>query len=245
MSLTPDQLDRAVGFARSQSSENINDDIGVEDKGSEAPPKEEWKPEIDAEEAPVKGSEFEPGPVKLVTSKEAEATSTIQGEQQSDRSIEDLPSEETEVGSARKIGRWGEEYVLRCLKTYFLKEFEVVDAENGFFVKLNAERTIEVRWLNRVSDKGKGCDILLVEGTKPIGYIEVKTTTSNEESLFRITGNQWKLASKLFEEERGDQYSIFVVHGAGKAECRTIRILNPIKEWREGRLLANLIGVKL
>lgn len=78
-----------------------------------------------------------------------------------------------------------------------------------------------------------------------IEYIEVKTKTKEADELIEITGTQWEFARKLYGDNEGEKYSLYVVSNAGKSNTH-IRILkNPIGLWKEGKLYAHPINFKL
>lgn len=63
--------------------------------------------------------------------------------------------------------------------------------------------------------------------------------------LFEITGTQWEFARKLYNENEGDKYKIYVVSNAGNENAKIKSIKNPTKLWKEGKLYAHPVHFKL
>ena len=128
----------------------------------------------------------------------------------------------------KDIGNWGERFVYNHLK----KQFE------------NEDDT-KIIWLNENGDAGKGYDFSIVSDGKEIEYIEVKSKTDSSPQLFEITGTQWEFARKLYNENEGDKYKIYVVSNAGTEYAKIGIIKNPTKLWKEGKLYAHPVQFKL
>jgi len=73
----------------------------------------------------------------------------------------------------------------------------------------------------------------------------VKSREEESPELITITGAQWQSASSLFDQGEGDKYSIYIVENAGKTNATVKKIQNPVKKWREGKLYAHPINLKL
>ena len=91
----------------------------------------------------------------------------------------------------------------------------------------------EVIWLNANGNVGKGYDIVVRRRGEEIKYVEVKTKTSGDERVIRISGTQWEFARKLFNEGEGGKYTIYIVFNAGTADEEIRWLSNPIKHWKE------------
>ena len=104
---------------------------------------------------------------------------------------------------------------------------------------------IEVKWLNRNGNIGKGYDFVILKNEKEIEYIEVKTTVKMGETYHDITGTQWNWAWKLFKQGDGDKYLIYAVKGAASDNAEIKSLKNPIKEWNEGRLFLHPLMIKV
>lgn len=203
---------------------------------------DDWKPEIEPSEADIFKEPFVPSEQKHATPKDYSGnddnippeTEETPDEPESDKKI-----------PARKIGRWGEEYVLRALLDDYNSESISENTETGMRITAQDNKMIDIIWLNIKKDRGKGCDLIIkVNGTET-AYIEVKSTSEYERQLFPITGTQWEFARKLFNEGQGDKYWIYRVFNAGKKNCRIETVQNPIKLWHEGKLFAHPINLEL
>ena len=128
----------------------------------------------------------------------------------------------------KAIGEWGEQHVLKYLRRRFVEEPD-----------------IEIIWLNKKGEVGKGYDFSIVSEGREIEYIEVKSKIDEEPQLFEITGTQWEFARKLYNENEGDKYNIYVVSNACSENAKIGIIKNPTKLWKEGRLYAHPVCFKL
>ena len=99
--------------------------------------------------------------------------------------------------------------------------------------------------MNKHQDKGKGYDFVVRKNGVETGYIEVKTKTQEVAELIEVTGTQWEFSRKLFDQNEGEKYSIYVVFNAGKENAQINILNNPIKLWKEGKLYAHPINFKL
>lgn len=128
----------------------------------------------------------------------------------------------------RDIGNWGERYVLKHLQEKFADENET-----------------EIICLNEEGGVGKGYDFSIVTAGEEIEYIEVKSKIDDKPQLFEITGTQWEFARKLYNENEGDKYKIYVVSSAGSDDAKIGIIENPTGLWKEGKLYAHPVHFKL
>jgi hypothetical protein len=147
-----------------------------------------------------------------------------------DDSETDTRDESEKVRSRKKlkdIGKWGERFVYNHLQKQVNQDIN------------------EIIWLNENGDSGKGYDISIVSDGKEIEYIEVKSKTDSDPQLLEITGTQWEFARKLYNENEGDKYKIYVVSNAGTEGAKIGIIKNPIKLWKEGKLYAHPVNFKL
>jgi len=163
------------------------------------------------------------------------------------------PEEEREKGKnvpmilpiqKKEIGKWGEKCVMVDLKNQYKKLGNIIDTETGFYVSCENNK-IEIYWLNIKSEIGKGCDFVISKNGIESNYIEVKTKLRDENELIEITGTQWEFARKLFDNNDGDKYWIYIVVNAGKEYAKIKKLQNPIKKWKDGRLYAHPIHFKL
>ncbi len=128
----------------------------------------------------------------------------------------------------KDIGNWGEKFVYNHLRKKFKHQDE-----------------FEIIWLNENADTGRGYDFLILSGEEEIEYIEVKTKTDDLKKLIEITGTQWEFARKLFNENDGDKYKVYVVSNAGSENVKIEVLSNPVKLWKEGKLYAHPVNLKL
>ena len=73
----------------------------------------------------------------------------------------------------------------------------------------------------------------------------MKSKIDEEPQLFEITGTQWEFARKLYNENEGDKYNIYVVRNACSENAKIEIIKNPTKLWKEGKLYAHPVCFKL
>jgi len=147
---------------------------------------------------------------------------------ESDTTDQDNPPKEISKRQSKDIGNWGEKFVYNHLQKKFINQ-----------------DNIEIIWLNENNDVGKGYDFSILLDGKEIEYIEVKSKTDSAPQLFEITGTQWEFARKLYDENEGDKYKIYVVSNAGTEHAKIGIITNPTKLWKEGKLYAHPVQFKL
>lgn len=232
--LPPEELEIAVKLYYEKKEETRKEE------------KEQWKP--DCKPDTITGKMIEIEPIKIVT-----ADLSGQGENievVSDKKITEK-TEKTEKGveptpiDKKAIGEWGEEYVYNALKKNYQKQGEIIETDSGFKVINVDGEEFEIIWLNKHQDKGRGYDFVIKKGETEIEYIEVKTKTQEVKELIEVTGTQWEFARKLFDENEGEKYSFYVVSNAGKENAGICIWRNPIKLWKEGKLYAHPVNVKL
>lgn len=205
----------------------------------------DWEPDVTPEEVETSISE---GMIETIISEDL-SNQKISGNgigYKDNDGEKDNSDDESDGIPKKKIGDWGEKYVFMDLKNKrFFKLNNYQDTELGFSGKDQLNNIIEVRWLNRNNDIGKGYDFVILENDVETEYIEVKTTTKPGKTLHRITGTQWEFARKLFLAGDGEKYKIYVVKNAFShdAECKFIS--NPIKHWVDGKLYAQAINFRL
>lgn len=124
----------------------------------------------------------------------------------------------------KEIGRWGENFVkLQLEKEYPLPEYNVID-------------------LNQ-NDCGIGYDFEIRKDGKIISHIEVKTSIYPFTEQVNVSGNQWKIAQKYYNEDKGDSYYIYIVSDAGTKNAKIHKLQNPVKMWKEGKLDAHPVNL--
>jgi len=147
--------------------------------------------------------------------------------------------------SSKTTGRWGEEYVYEHLRKKTYADLErIVDTEDGFTGYLEDEE-IEVKWLNKSEDQGIGYDFVVLSNGFEISYIEVKSTIGGKNELHRVSAAQWGLATELANRGEGGRYKVFVVVHARSKKAKIIQVKNPVELWRDGKLYAHPIHIRV
>ncbi|GAA4446143.1 hypothetical protein GCM10023189_00990 [Nibrella saemangeumensis] len=124
----------------------------------------------------------------------------------------------------KNIGDWGQAFVKRAL----LKEYEL-------------DSSITILDFNDNGKLGVGCDFVVKSGEEVVRIVEVKSTTQSTEKTFSISGTQWEVARRYFNENDGDKFWIYCVFNAGQDNAKILKLNNPIKLWKEGNLFAHPI----
>jgi hypothetical protein len=228
---------------------------GNRGKSDEGKAEKEWKPECEPNEVEI---EFKEAVFKKIVITDLEGQSEkmkagkiqeedyLGGNHPETKEIE----EEVEKLSAfdkERIGTWGEEAVLNTLRKEFLRiSSNVVTTESGFKVlDINGDE-IEIIWLNKNNNVGRGCDLVRKVNGEEVEYIEVKSKLRGEPELIEITGTQWEFSRALYDKGEGWKYSIYVVPNAGQKSANKISKINdPIRKWKEGNLYAHPVNFKL
>ena len=113
--------------------------------------------------------------------------------------------------------------------------------EKRVFETLKSEEEFEVVWLNEDEERGIGCDFHVKRGDEIIKYIEVKSKTEEDPKEVIMTGAQWHLAW-----EQGNKYFLYVVSNIRSDEDAEGDIYqNPVKLWKERKLLIGNLSIKL
>ena len=147
-----------------------------------------------------------------------------------------------------KIGMRGEKIVFtEYLKDKYSQTHKLIlEEDNKLIFEDSNKNQIEILHLNSDNLKhGTGCDIIIRNAAEIIEYIEVKSTETNTRTLFQVSGTQWALAHKLFNERRGNDYKIFVVRNVFGNKPTVTEIVNPIKKWKDGELRAHPVNFDL
>ncbi len=207
---------------------------------------EKWVPKYEPDGTSVDVEELEPN--KIITpdlSNQVEISKTI-----SEKNLTNEPKKldkETKKALIDKkaIGAWGEKEVYKVLKERYIQQGEIIETKSGFEVIDSEGRKIEVIWLNKNTDTGKGCDFIIRQDSSDIKYIEVKTKTEENPELIEVTGTQWEWARKLYENGEGDRYYFYIVLNAGGKNSKIYILKNPVELWKEGKLYAHPVNFKL
>lgn len=214
-----------------------------------------WKPKCEPEKSIKRIEDYEPERINIPDlTRQSEAIIQQGSESPEEEFVKDENQsnrKEKQTGKAiqintQTIGRWGEQYVFETLKEKYQKHGELSETDYGFKVKISGDDEVEIVWLNKYQDRGKGYDLVIKKNREDIQYIEVKTKTHENDELIEVTGTQWEFARDLYEKNKGDKYFFFVVMNAGEKDNALVkRIQNPIKLWKEGKLYAHPINFKL
>jgi hypothetical protein len=191
---------------------------------------DKWIPEIEAESVEPVVEEIEPEIIKTsdLRGQRPSESNTENNDDESETADQDKTTKEISKMQLKDIGKWGERFAHNHLQKQFVNQDDV-----------------EIIWLNESGDVGKGYDFSIVSDGKEIEYIEVKSKTDSAPQLFEITGTQWEFARKLYNENEGDKYKIYVVSNTGTENAKISIIKNPIKLWKEGKLYAHPVHFKL
>lgn len=211
-------------YEKWKSEQSVSDDHTTEDKI--------WSPEIYPDATEPKSEEIEPGDILLPDYSGQEPKDTNNGSEDEHYNGAENENKDdsivTNPKSKKKIGQWGEQYVLKDLENKYKNKSE-----------------IEIVWLNKSGDGGKGCDFIIKSNGIEIEYIEVKSKINKDKAFFNVTGPQFEFARRLFNEGNGHRYKLFVVNEAGTERAKISIIKNPIKLWKEGKLYAHPVRFKL
>jgi len=217
--VTKDEYEEFLKWKKEQSEK--------EEKEAE---EDSWISEVEPENVESTVAEIEPEIIDTpnLRGQRPSEINTGNNNDESETVEQDEVEKERSKKQLKDIGNWGERFVYNHLK----KQFE------------NEDNT-EILWLNEKGDAGKGYDLSIVSDGKEIEYIEVKSKTDSNPHLFEITGTQWEFARKLFNENEGDKYKIYVVSNAGTENAKIGIITNPTKLWKDGKLYAHPVHFKL
>lgn len=207
-----------------------------------------WKPQVLPEEAQVNTEEIDSENIISEDLKgQSDSLSSSDGEgKEEDKEKGSISNTEEEKDETRKaIGNWGEKYVFKALKEKFQGSNKIKETDFGFKVLTKDNEAVEVVWLNKHNNVGKGHDFIVKKNNIETEYIEVKTRQQDKEELIEITGTQWEFARVLFNQGEGNKYFIYVVLNAGTSGTKIKIINNPIKLWKEGKLYAHPVKFKL
>jgi len=205
----------------------------------------DWSPEHSPEESDINTEIFEPP--KITTRIEVGNSVKIPTPHNKTLSPIEHLKEPKELDilsedSKKRIGKWGEEYALRCLAEELSNEYfdgKIIDNDNGFIIEKDEKTIIKVVWLNKDQDRGVGCDIIVIENSEE-HYIEVKSTKTDDKEWFEVSKAQWGLSQEI-----GDKFCIYRIYGAGTKKPKLVKIYNPAKLWQEGGLIAYPIRIQL
>lgn len=179
-----------------------------------------WQYEVEPQVADIKSEVYNPPPL-IQKDLSGQTPTPVNAESTRQQNATDANLNEA---YRAEIGDWGE----KCAKQYLKNEHKYK----------------EIVWLNENDNVGEGYDFVIREDGKDLFYYEVKSKIDETPKLFQITGPQWDWAKTLYARGDGDKYIILLVSNAGK-NAIIKEIINPVKLWKEGKLDANPVNIKL
>lgn len=208
--------------------------------------KEQWQPECEADAIDIEMEEEEPIKMEIPDlAGQGEIDGSVKGDTPPNGTVKTENEVDKTPIDKKAIGKWGEKFVYNALKKKYQEQWNnIKETESGFKVIKDSGEELEIIWLNKHQDEGKGYDFVIKKNETDMEYIEVKSKTKDDEFI-EVTGTQWEWARKLFDQNEGDKYSFYVVSNAGKKNAGIHIIRNPIKLWKEGKLYAHPINFKL
>lgn len=226
--VSPEKLEAFERWEKECEEEKRKQQSEAEDEASQ---EKGWTPKIKCEDAPLNIREMQ---VLLSPSGRDLSGQTNPDEENHGNPTDGDDSDEGENDShsshdRKKIGDWGEGYAKKYLEEKYPSQ--------------------EVIWLNENGNVGKGYDFVIRKDGSDIAYYEIKAKTDKLPRLFKVTGTQWNWAKQLFDDGKGDMYRILLVLNAGSeegaAEIVEPPIINPVKLWKEGKLYADPVNIKI
>jgi hypothetical protein len=233
-----------LSFSPEQREQLIKDNGRSKTSQPDEPDADDWKPEVTPEAAEISQQPFAPATHDVPLPE----LPTIGDHNDDGKDNGDKPEGEPDsppTKHPKEIGHWGELHVFKALFQEYDSNGVHLKTDSGAIINTQQGQTIEIFWLNIEKDQGRGCDFIISLNGEKSRYIEVKSTSENEHQLHRITGRQWELARKLYDNGNGDQYCIYRVFNAGKENARILTIQNPIELWKAGKLYAHPINLEL
>lgn len=230
--LTPEDLEKLIS---EKKQETIQPEENV------------WAPTVEPESVTGSISESEPEviPTPDLSGQSTPIESNQGGDEEPPSDDADKPPEdEPKTPDTQSIGKWGEEFVFHSLKKKYQND-TLQETETGFTITQFPDDKLEVVWLNKNGNRGKGYDFVIKKNGEEIEYIEVKAKTIDSDELIKVTGVQWEFARKLYDENNGDKYCFYLVKNAGEINAEIKILRNPIKLWKEGKLYAHPVNFKL
>lgn len=190
------------------------------ENNSEAPDQPQWSPDFSPFDIlPAEDT----SPINILKTPylgNQEVTETKHGEKPDTDKLNTTPH------NSQDIGDWGELFA----KQYLDKKYP----------------NDSVIWMNENGNIGEGYDFVIRDKQKKdIKYYEIKTKINNNHALLEISKSQWGWAKRLHEEGNGEKYILLVVAGAGTKQATLKLYPDPVKLWKEGKIEAQPINLKL
>ncbi|RKX92374.1 MAG: hypothetical protein DRP84_10145 [Spirochaetes bacterium] len=194
---------------------------------------EDWYPEYPADEVDISDIDIESyTPDKKVEKKDTKIYTPLK----------EKPSLGLSELSKRRIGREGEKLVFRHIKRKMKEKYSdanFVETKEGFKVEKDGNIVVEVIWLNKNVESGEPYDIIIIENGKEY-FIEVKSTKDDKKSFFEVSREQWKRM-----KEKGNNFYIYRVYSIGAEKPKIEEIPDPVKLWKEDKIEAYPIRIKI
>lgn len=127
----------------------------------------------------------------------------------------------------REKGRWGEEYAWRVLAKWFSKKYPsaIPDGHDDLLTLTEGgEEKVCIRWMNGTREQYGPYDICIEEKGAAKRYVEVKSTSCNDESDgFEVTAAQWDCAT-----DHGENFLIVRVYRVGTRKASASVLRDPV-----------------
>jgi hypothetical protein len=193
---------------------------------------------------PLDVNSFTARPFEPITSKPADIGERQKGPQNDDEddnnNVGDTSTNKPGSTLRKGIGERGEEVVWLQIQKEFDENPSLtrVTQSSAYVRYASATEVIEYELIhgNTETTLSEGCDFLVKKGGEVIRYIEVKATSETKKTVFEISERQWRVASTLWEKQRGEQYELWFVHGALTSGPTYTTIKDPVARWRNGEL---------
>ncbi len=239
------KLELTKGYSSEQLKEILeNSKASISQDETNKDNQVEWNPEYDPDKVNPMIETINPEkivPQNLKGQSEELISKTKENKVNGENKSKDDSVDVLSYAQKTAIGDWGEKYVYHTLKERYKRFGSIVETEFGF----KTNKGIEVIWLNKKGNVGKGYDFTIKGNGIELKYIEVKSTTTEASELIEITGIQWEFARQLYDNNEGGKYFIYVVPNTGKGNAKIIELQDPIKLWKEGKLYAHPVHFKL
>jgi hypothetical protein len=248
----PEEYRNKLELVKDISIEDLEKLLAGQKKKELSKPEEkisDWNPEYKPGEVDIKIEEIEPDKIMTPDLKgQSEELEKGRSEELQDKEEDNIGkdvSEKLSQADKKGIGEHGEMEVYLALRKEYQGKGAITETDFGFKVINQGNEELEIVWLNKHHNTGKGYDFVVKKTGIEIEYIEVKTKVQEAEELIEVTGTQWEFARKLHEQGEGEKYSLYVVINAGKSNVGIKRLRNPIKLWKDGKLYAHPINFKI
>jgi hypothetical protein len=192
----------------------------------------EWEEKVNPNDINIHDIEILENNITIQTDDLSDQQTNTNPDTEHDGNLTDFDPKNNQLKVSKKtkdaIGNWGEKLIYKKLQDKYSKE-------NKYFV----------RWGNQDNNTSKGYDFVILKDNKEVLYIEVKSKVDKKPELISITGTQWEWARKLYNQNQGEKYQIYVVSNVNTKNPKLRIITDPIKEWKDGKLKAHPVNFEL